>query len=229
LSNIASLGHSRGMTHDHSKADDPGRPALIRKAFILEWVTLGWVFVVEALGGLWAAFEAHSISLLAFGADSLIETASACLLLWRLNVELQHGQRFSERAERIASRVSGALLFALAAYVVLSAMWGLWTHHSQSFSFLGVAATGLAIPVMAMLARLKIDVAEKINSPALRADGMESVTCGWLSIIVLVGLAAQYLLHVWWIDSVISLGILYFLIKEGREAWSGEGCSDHDH
>jgi divalent metal cation (Fe/Co/Zn/Cd) transporter len=214
------------MPHEHAKTDSE-RSSLVRIAFILEWVTLGWVFFIEALGGLWAAFEAHSISLLAFGADSLIETASACLLLWRLKVELQHGQRFSERAERIASRVSGVLLIALAAYVVLSAGWGLWRHHSQSFSLLGVAVTGLAIPVMAILARLKISVADKINSRALRADGMESLTCGWLSIIVLVGLGTQYFFHVWWIDSVTSLAILYFLIKEGREAWLVKECGCH--
>jgi Co/Zn/Cd efflux system component len=126
----------------------------------------------------------------------------------------------NSRNEPSASPVACRAYFALAAYVVLSPGWGLWTHHSQSFSLLGVAVAGLAIPVMAILARLKISVAEKINGRALRADGMESVTCGWLSIIVLTGSAAQYLLHVWWIDSVVSLGILYFLIKEGREAWS---------
>lgn len=200
------------------------RSNLIRQAFVLEWLTLGWVFVIEAMGGLWAAINAHSLSLLAFGTDSLIETLSACLLLWRLNVELQHGEHFSQKAERFASRVSGALLFALAAFVVLSAAWGLWTRHSQSFSAVGVVITVLAIPVMTILGQRKIAVAEKINSRALRADAMESITCGWLSAVVLVGLAAQYVLHAWWIDSVTSLAIVYFLVKEGREAWLGQEC-----
>ncbi len=68
------------MTRDHLKSDID-RATLIRTAFVLEWLTLGWVFIIEALGGLWAAMEAHSLSLLAFGADSIIETISACLLL----------------------------------------------------------------------------------------------------------------------------------------------------
>jgi hypothetical protein len=45
-----------------------------------------------------------------------IELASARVLIWRLSVELRRGQTFSERAERTASRVGGALLFLLAAY-----------------------------------------------------------------------------------------------------------------
>jgi hypothetical protein len=52
---------------------------------------------------------------LAFGLDSLVELASARVLMWRLSIELRHGQRSSERAEHIASRIGGGLLFLLAA------------------------------------------------------------------------------------------------------------------
>jgi hypothetical protein len=70
----------------------------------------------------------------------------------------------------------------------------------------------------------KIAIAEKISSRALRADAMEAVTCGWLSFVVVISLAAQWLFGAWWIDSVGSLAIVWFLIKEGREAWSGNEC-----
>ena len=73
---------------------------------------------------------------------------------------------------------------------------------------------------MRYLARRKIAIAEKIGSRALRADAMEAVTCGWLSLAVVVSLAAQWLVGAWWIDGVGSLAIVWFLVKEGREAWS---------
>jgi len=204
--------------------DDAGaRARLVRTAFVLEWITLAWV-ILEAGAGLWAGWQARSISLIAFGADSVIEALSACVLLWRLNVELRDGAAFSESTERTASRISGALLFALAAYVVLSAAWGLWTREGQEFSALGLAVTVTTIPVMYVLARRKLAFAEKIESPALRADAMESITCGWLSFVVVAGLVAQLALGAGWIDSVTSLAILYFLIKEGREAWAAEEC-----
>jgi divalent metal cation (Fe/Co/Zn/Cd) transporter len=199
------------------------RLPLIREAFRLEWLTIGWM-TVEAVVALSAGIMAGSLVLVAFGLDSVIELASAGVLMWRLSVELRHGQKFSERAERIASRIGGGLLFLLAAYVTAAAVWQLWKGTGEEFSWPGFIVALIAIPAMRYLARCKIAIAEKIGSRALRADAMEAVTCGWLSLVVVVSLAAQWLVGAWWIDGVGSLGIVYFLIKEGREAWSGDEC-----
>ena len=204
-------------------ADD--RIALIREVFRLEWLTIGWMSI-EAVVALISGAAAGSLVLIAFGLDSVIELISAGVLLWRLSVELRHGQAFSEDAERLASRVGGILLFVLAAYVVLAAGWHLWTEHGEEFSLPGLILTAAAIPIMRYLARHKIDLAEKLGSRALRADAMESITCGWLSLVAVVSLGAQGLFGFWWIDSVGSLAIVWLLIKEGREAWNGECCSD---
>jgi divalent metal cation (Fe/Co/Zn/Cd) transporter len=199
------------------------RVPLIHKAFRLEWLTIGWM-TVEAAVAIAAGVAAGSLVLVAFGLDSVIELASAGVLMWRLSVELRHGQKFSERAERIASRIGGALLFLLAAYVTAAAVWQLWRGTGQEFSWPGFIVALVAIPAMRYLAQRKIAIAEKIGSRALRADAMEAVTCGWLSFVVVVSLAAQWLIGAWWIDGVGSLAIVWFLVKEGNEAWSGQGC-----
>jgi divalent metal cation (Fe/Co/Zn/Cd) transporter len=147
------------------------------------------------------------------------------VLVWRLSVELRHGEAFSERAERLASRIGGALLFALATYIVVSAGWSLWLRQGAEFSIAGLVVSVLAIPIMRYLARHKIAVADKLGSRAMRADGMESITCGWLSLVVVVSLVAQAALGAWWVDPVGSLAIVWFLVKEGREAWAGEECA----
>jgi divalent metal cation (Fe/Co/Zn/Cd) transporter len=105
------------------------RRALVQQAFFLEYVTLAWMTIEAIISGI----AAHSITLLAFGIDSLIELASAGVLIWRLTVELRHGQSFAESAERTASRIGGALLFALAAYIVAAIGWSLWTQQGQAF------------------------------------------------------------------------------------------------
>jgi len=201
----------------------PDRLALIREAFRLEWLTIGWM-TIEAVVSIYAGILAGSLVVLAFGLDSLIELASAGVLMWRLSVELRHGQKFSERAEHVASRVGGGLLFALAAYICIASLSRLWTGSREAFSWPGLIVALLAIPAMRFLARRKIEIAEKIGSRALRADAMEAVTCGWLSFVVVISLAAQWLTGAWWIDGVGSLAIVWFLIKEGREAWSGNDC-----
>ena len=201
---------------------------MVRQAFLLEWLTIIWM-VVEMAIALWAGVTAHSVSLIAFGVDSCIELASAGVLLWRLTVEIKQGQDFSEAAEATASRIAGALLFALAAYVVASAGWSLWSREGAEFSWPGFVVTVTAIPAMALLARRKLRVAEALGSRALRADAMESITCGYLSVVVVTGLLAQAVTGAWWVDGVTSLAIVWLLVKEGREAWQGEECSCMKH
>jgi divalent metal cation (Fe/Co/Zn/Cd) transporter len=201
------------------------RLPLIREAFRLEWFTIGWM-TIEAVVSIAAGVTASSLVLLAFGLDSVIELSSAGVLMWRLSVELRYGQTFSEGAERVASRIGGTLLFLLAIYITVAAVWRLWNGSGEVFSWPGFIVALIAIPTMRYLARRKIDIAEKIGSRALRADAMEAVTCGWLSFVVVVTLAAQWLVGAWWIDAVGSLAIVWFLVKEGREAWRSECCAD---
>ena len=189
------------------------RTALIREAFRLEWLTIGWM-TVEAVVAIASGVAAGSLLLTAFGLDSVIELASAAVLIWRLRVELKHGRSFSEDAERSASRMAGGLLFALAAYVTAAAIWSLWSRQGETFSWPGFIVALVAIPSMRYLAYRKIAVAEKLGSRALRADAMEAVTCGWLSFVVVIGLAAQWAFDAWWIDGVGSLAIVWLLIRK---------------
>ena len=136
---------------------DPGaapRTLLIRAAFRLEWFTVAWM-VVEAAVALTSGVRARSISLTAFGVDSLIELASAGVLIWRLNVELRRGQSVAETAERAASRIGGALLLGLAAYIVVGAGWRLWTRQGAEFSWPGLLVSLAAIAIMWLLSRRK--------------------------------------------------------------------------
>ncbi|HTW70655.1 MAG TPA: cation transporter [Acetobacteraceae bacterium] len=205
----------------------PERAALIEQAFRFEWMTVAWM-VIEGAVAIISGVAASSLTLMAFGLDSVIELASTGVLIWRLTVELRHGQAFSERAERTASRIGGALLFALAAYIVAGAACSLWAQRGEAFSFPGLIVALLAMPIMTVLARRKIVIATQLGSRAMRADAAESIICGWLSLVVVVGLLADYVLGAWWVDAVTALAIVWFVVKEGREAWSGGHCCGHD-
>ncbi len=208
--------------------DNGGRQRLVRDAFRLEWTTIVWM-IVEAAVAIAAGVIARSLLLLAFGIDSVIELASAGVLVWRLSVELRLGSKFSEDVEQRASRIAGGLLFGLACYVVVAAGWGLWTHHEAAFSTPGFVISIATIPVMYLLSKRKLVLAENLGSRALRADAFEGIACGWLAFTVVIGLLTQLALGAWWVDSVASLAVVYFLVKEGREAWEGEECEDECH
>lgn len=113
---------------------------------------------------------------------------------------------------------------ALAAFIVAGAAWSLWTRHGETFSIPALGVALLAMPIMILLARRKIALATQLGSRAMRSDAVESITCGWLSLVVVVGLVVELLTGVWWVDSVTSLAIVWFVVEEAREAWSGEEC-----
>jgi divalent metal cation (Fe/Co/Zn/Cd) transporter len=184
----------------------------------LEWLTVAWM-AVEAGVAIASGVAAHSISLVAFGLDSVIELASAGVLIWRLSNELRFGREVSEKAEWIARRIASGLLFALAAYVVSAAGWSLWRGEGGAFSWPGLTVAVLAMPIMLVLARRKLALARELGSRALRADAAESLACLWLSFVVVVGLVAQFAVGAWRIDAATSLALVWFLVREGRDAW----------
>ncbi len=197
------------------------RRELLARAFRLEWLTVGWL-LIEAAAGLGAGVAAGSLTLVAFGADSVIEALSAGVLIWRLTVEIKDDELFPERVERRAARIAAALLFLLALYAVASAAWGLLRGSGQLFSPLGLAVALAAMPLMILLSRAKTGIAERIGSRALRADAAEAMACAYLSAVVVIGVGAQWLIGASWIDGVTALALAPFLVREGWEAWRGD-------
>lgn len=199
------------------------RLADVHGALRLEWITLAWM-TIEAGVAIGTGIAAHSLVLEAFGADSIIELLSAGVLVWRLRVELLTGASFPEHVERRASRIGGALLFALSLCVAAGGIRALWRHEGQDFAIAGLLVTGVATPVMYALARSKRRLADRLGSGALRADAVESLTCGYLSVVVFAALLAQRLFGTWWLSGISALALMPFLLREAREAWEGDTC-----
>lgn len=201
----------------------------LHRAMVLEMWTIGWM-IVEALISIGAGISTGSLLLVVFGADSVIELASGLVLYRRLSYEYhaRHdiGGKLQE-LERRTGKIAGYLLYALAVYVVIQAAWGLWQHHQADSSLLGILVALVAAFWMPFLARAKIRLAERIGSSALRADAMETLTCGYLSWVLLAGLLANALLHWWWLDAVASLVVVPLLVREGKESISGK-CACHE-
>ena len=201
----------------------------MQAAVRLEVLTIGWM-LIEASVSIGAGAMAGSVLLLAFGVDSVIELISASVLFHRLRKEANgagNDEAEIEVLEHRASRIAGYLLYVLAAYVVLQSGYGLLHRHMAETSWVGLSVALVAALGMPVLAKAKIRVADRIGSKALRADAMETFTCGFLSWVLLAGLAANALLHWWWLDSVAALVLVPILLKEGREAVTGE-CSCHN-
>ena len=179
----------------------------------LQWITIVWM-TVECGVSLLAARQAHSVALLAFGSDSLVEMLSAVVVL------LQFLPRFPLKKAH-ANKAAGGLLFLLAG-VVLCIAWLARTRQMEA-SGLGIAITILALIAMPALAWMKRREARRIDNRALAADATQSATCAYLAGVTLVGLFFA-VWHIRWVDTVAALAAIPILSVEGRRAWRGEGC-----
>ena len=194
------------------------RAMMVQRAFWLEYLTIAWM-IIEAAVAIGSGIAAESLALLAFGIDSLIELASAGVLVWRLTVELRHGQAFARRRERPLVSAAPCCLHSLP--MSSRAPAGNYGRNKAPSSRCRASPS-----VCSPFRSCTTCHAASFRSPMLSA--VESITCGWLAFVVVGALVAQLLVGAWWVDPLASLGIVWFLIREGREAWEGEDCCD-DH
>jgi divalent metal cation (Fe/Co/Zn/Cd) transporter len=185
----------------------------------IQAITIVWM-TVEAGVSLSTAWVARSPALLAFGGDSAVELLSATVVLWRFRAHLALG-----RAERTASRIAGALLFALSAYVFVVSAMSLLGPNIPRPTYLGIGILIAAATIMPWLAKEKRKLSAATGSAALRADAAQSGLCAYLSLIALLGLAANAVWHIAWADPVAALAITPLILWEGKEAIRGKACN----
>ena len=202
-----------------------GRDHLLGRAERLEVASLGYN-LVETGVGLAAGVAAGSTALIGFGLDSVVESASAAILLWRLRTE-RNERRTEEEAERHALRLVAFAFFALAAYVGGTSVIDLVSGHRPDPSPVGIALAAVSVVVMPWLARAKRRAAEGLGSRSLEADSKQTWLCTYLSGFLLIGLTANTVFGWWWADPLAALAIAVIAANEGRELWLGD--EDHAH
>jgi divalent metal cation (Fe/Co/Zn/Cd) transporter len=206
---------------------------MMHEPAIQRWSRIGLVVatmvynMVEAGVALWSGAVSDSIALVGFGLDSIIETMAAGALLWRLRLEARGADpERVEAAEQRVHRFVGGTFLALALYILGQAGWMLWQQEAPSESLAGILLALASLVIMPLMALGKIRAAQAIGSGALRAEARETLACSYLSLTLLLGLAANAAVGWWWADPVAALLMVPWLIKEGVEGMRGETCCD---
>jgi divalent metal cation (Fe/Co/Zn/Cd) transporter len=195
------------------------RDWLIRRAKTLSWLSLAWM-TVEGAVAIIAALVAGSVALLAFGIDSAIEGLASVIVIWRFT----SSRRLSDDAERRAQKAVAISFFLLAPYIAQDAIRALIAGDHAASSWVGVGLSVSSILIMPLLGRAKQRIGSQLGSAATAGEGTQNMLCAYLAASVLVGLLANVILGLWWLDPVAGLGIAAIAVHEGRETWKGEGC-----
>ncbi len=192
----------------------------VRQARRLEYLTLAWN-ACEAVLAIGTGLLAGSTALLGFGVDSMIESTSGTVLLWRFG-----GDGGGEEREERALHLVGVSFLLLALWVAWKATRALLEHETPGESYVGIGLAVASLVVMPLLARAKRNVAADLGSRALEADSRQTDLCAYLSAILLGGLALHAAFGWWWADPLAALVMVPIIGWEGYEALRGETCSD---
>ncbi|MFC7359016.1 cation diffusion facilitator family transporter [Nocardioides astragali] len=174
--------------------------------------------VVEAVIAIAAGLVAGSVALVGFGLDSIVEVASGLIVLWQFRHPLP------ESRERTALRLMAISFFALAAYVAGESVRALVVGHAPDPSQVGIGLAVASLAVMPFLSWAQRRTGKALGSNAVVADSTQTLLCTYLSAVLLLGLVLNATLGWHWADSVAGLVIAVVAVKEGRDAWRGEGC-----
>lgn len=202
------------------------REELIREGRRLSVLTVGWN-ALEGGTACIAGLMAGSIALTGFGADSVIEVMSGLVMIWRMCADADKDKR--EQVEAVSLRLIGWSLLMLAVYIGIDSIASLVKQEEPHASLFGIAIALLALIVMPWLARRKRSVARQIGSASLATDAKQTDFCFYLSAILLLGLAGNALLGLWWADPVAALVMVPIIAKEGFEAVRGKTCCGSCH
>ncbi|MGH2963338.1 MAG: cation diffusion facilitator family transporter [Solirubrobacterales bacterium] len=192
---------------------------LAHRARLLSWFSLVYMGLEGGVAIL-AGVLAGSIALIGFGIDSAIEGFASLVIVWRFT-----GSRLlSAHAERRAQLLVAIQFFLLAPYIGYEALDSLIAGERPEASWLGIGLSATSLAVMPLLGRAKQRIGERIGSVATKGEGQQNMLCAYLSAALLVGLGGNAVFGIWWLDPAAALVIAAVAVREGVEAWRGEGC-----
>ncbi len=194
---------------------------LHKRALLLSYFTLGYN-IIEFILSIIAGVLAGSIALIGFGLDSLFESLSSGIMIWRFGTHRKISEQEEERIERRAEKLVGYTFLILSGYILYESIRKLVDNEVPEPSLFGILIALTSIVVMPALFYQKYKTGKQINSRSLIADSKETLACFFLSLALLIGLGANYLFGYWQADPIVGFIIVLFLVKEGVEILKGE-------
>jgi len=189
----------------------------IKTAIALSWFTIVYN-LLEGMVSIGFGISDDSIALAGFGVDSLIEVASAILILWRFRSEAGLNAQISLEKERRATLGIGILFLLLALGTIAASAFQLRALSHPATTWPGLIIALISLSFMVWLWKAKQKVAAELNSAAMQMDAQCSLACIKLSSVLFSGSVLFVLVpSLWWADAIAAILIGMLIGKEGWE------------
>ena len=189
--------------------------------------------IAEGLGAVFYGAHDEALTLFGFGVDSFIEVMSGVGILAMVIRIRQNPNTSRTRFEITALRVTGTGFYILVVGLGITSIYNLFTGHKPETTLPGLIISIISIAMMWLLVIGKRNVARALNSSPILADANCTMVCIYMSIVLLASSLIYKITGFGFIDSVGALGLIYFSVKEGREAFDKANglecdCDDED-
>jgi divalent metal cation (Fe/Co/Zn/Cd) transporter len=199
------------------------------------WLAVFTVFynIAEGVISIFFGISDEALTLFGFGVDSFIEVMSGIGILAMVIRIQQNPDAPRSRFEITALRVTGISFYLLAVGLGASAIYNLFTAHKPETTLPGLIISAVSIGMMWLLVIGKRKVGRALNSIPILSDANCTLVCIYMSVILLASSFIYALTGLGFVDSIGALGLIYFSIKEGREAFDKANgiecdCEDED-
>jgi divalent metal cation (Fe/Co/Zn/Cd) transporter len=186
--------------------------------------------IIEGIISMMMGYHDETLTLFGFGVDSFIEVMSGIGIAVMILRIRQNPDSSKEKFEINALKITGIGFYLLSVGLLVGVILNIIYKHKPETTFWGIVISLISIIVMIWLVIAKTRIGKNLNSEPIISDANCSRVCIYMSLVLLVSSLIYELTGFTYADSIGALGLIYFSIKEGKEAFDkakGKICCDY--
>ncbi len=185
-------------------------PTVVDRALRVSATSAAWT-LTASIAAIVLGLADKSLALVAFGVVQLFDFAADVVLV----IHFRAGAA-AEHLERLVLQVVAAGLLAMGSVTAVVSVLHLYNHDAAGDSAqTSIILAAASFVVLTALALRKRQLAARLPSPALHADGNLSAVGAALAAVTLVGISAAHAFGWWWTDPAAALVIAVGAIVVG--------------
>lgn len=183
--------------------------------------------LLEGIISTYLGYDDESLALFGFGVDSFIEAISGLGIAHMVIRIKQQPNSNRDEFEKTALKITGLSFYLLAIGLIVTGIYNILTNHKPTATFWGILISMVSILIMWALIIVKTKTGKKLESDAILADAECTKVCIYMSIVLLISSGIYEFFNISYVDSIGTLGIAYFALKEGKECFEKASSNKH--
>ncbi|MFZ4740395.1 MAG: cation transporter [Bacteroidales bacterium] len=199
---------------------------LYERAFQLSLFTIIYN-IIEGVVSMLMGYKDETLTLFGFGIDSFIEVMSGIGIAVMIMRIRKNPNSLRDKFENKALKITGYSFYMLSIGLLIGVVLNIYYKHKPETALWGVVISLISIIIMIWLMISKRKIGKQLDSEPILSDSNCTKICIYMSIILLLSSLIYQLCGFEYADTIGTIGLIYFSVKEGKEAFDkakGKAC-----